>query len=388
MSQTQTQEAQAQGPQTAKAQVCETKDKSAQASQKLCDILNYGALNAAMGIGYASGAFEALADFDTPATVAEIAAVSGLDARYLREWLGVMLCGDIVAVEKSEEANDGLGTADRYFLPREYVPLLTKRGGNSNMGVYTQEIPLLSRCALHEVESGMRSGGGIPYSNYPRFYSFMEELADAKHMQTLVDIFLPSVDGGRIISRLRDGIHVCDVGCAEGLAITLMAEAFPKSTFTGIDIDAKCIARARKCCESKKLTNLRFAVQDAAAPSAGCEKYDYITAFDSIHDQTKPQETLRNIHAWLRPGGCFSMIDITAHSAPADNASHPMGAFLYTVSLMHCMPVGLVGGGAGYGMMWGEKRATSALHEAGFTDVRIEDIPNDSFNTHYLCKKA
>lgn len=36
--------------------------------------------------------------------------------------------------------------------------------------------------------------------------------------------------------------------------------------------------------------------------------------------------------------------------------THSMGAFLYTVSLMHCMPVGLVDGGAGLGMMWGREK--------------------------------
>lgn len=80
-------------------------------------------------------------------------------------------------------------------------------------------------------------------------------------------------------------------------------------------------------------------VLDAAgeAVKKGC--FDYITAFDSIHDQTKPFEALQNIYAMLKPEGVFSMIDIAAGSSIEDNMNHPMGAFLYTVSLMHCMPV-------------------------------------------------
>jgi hypothetical protein len=64
-----------------------------------------------------------------------------------------------------------------------------------------------------------------------------------------------------------------------------------------------------------------------------------------------------------------------------------MGAFLYTVSLMHCMPVGLVDGGAGLGMMWGREKAEEMLREAGFTDVFVQEIPEDPFNLHFFCRK-
>jgi len=49
----------------------------------------------------------------------------------------------------------------------------------------------------------------------------------------------------------------------------------------------------------------------------------------------------------LVPGGIFSMIDIKAGSNQVDNLDHPLGPFLYTVSLMHCMPVGLNDNGTG-----------------------------------------
>ena len=73
--------------------------------------------------------------------------------------------------------------------------------------------------------------------------------------------------------------------------------------------------------------------------------FDLITAFDAIHDQPRPLDVLVNIHAMLKEDGLFSMVDIAASSLISDNQDHPMGPFLYTVSLMHCMPVGLVDGG-------------------------------------------
>jgi len=64
-----------------------------------------------------------------------------------------------------------------------------------------------------------------------------------------------------------------------------------------------------------------------------------------------------------------------------------MGPFLYTVSLMHCMPVGLVDGGHGLGMMWGREKAVELLKAAGFKNVQAQEIPEDPFNLHYFCRK-
>jgi hypothetical protein len=51
------------------------------------------------------------------------------------------------------------------------------------------------------------------------------------------------------------------------------------------------------------------------------------------------------------------------------------------------MPVGLVDGGAGLGMMWGRQGAVKMLNKAGFRIVQVLDIPDDPFNLHFLCKK-
>ncbi len=81
------------------------------------------------------------------------------------------------------------------------------------------------------------------------------------------------------------------------------------------------------------------------------------------------------------------MIDIDAASQQAGNMDHPMGPFLYTVSLMHCMPVGLFDQGRGLGMMWGREQAVSLLDQAGFRHIQVLEMAHDPFNVHYLCRK-
>jgi SAM-dependent methyltransferase len=267
---------------------------------------------------------------------------------------------------------------------------LARRAGNGNLGVYTQEIPLLTFCAMEQVYQGFLTGEGIPYAHYPAFHDFMAQLGDAKHRQVLVDVFLPAVDEGRLIRELQRGIRVCDLGCAQGVATILMAEAFPASCFTGIDISAEALETARAEAHGKGLSNIAFEERDAALlrhPTDLSGRFDYITAFDAIHDQTQPLEALQGVCEMLTNDGAFSMIDIAAESDIDGNRNHPMGPFLYAVSLMHCMPVGLVDDGAGLGMMWGRQLAVEMLGQAGFDHVSVEKIPDDPFNLHFYCRK-
>jgi 2-polyprenyl-3-methyl-5-hydroxy-6-metoxy-1,4-benzoquinol methylase len=353
-------------------------------ARKLTDILNYGALNLALGLGYRARLFDVMDAMDRPAAADAIAGQAGLDARYVKEWLGVMVCGGVVELSEDEDGTE------RFHLPRAHADLLTRRAGSANLGVYTQEIPLLTRCAMDEVLEGFCTGRGVAYHNYPRFQQFMGQLANAKHREVLVESFLPSVDNGTIVARMAAGIRVCDLGCAEGVALMLMAEAFPHSTFVGVDISAEALHTARAAAKRKGLANVAFIQQDAGAlteSDALAGTFDYVTAFDAIHDQTRPLEALRGVAALLKPDGAFSMVDIAAGSRLADNRHHAMGPFLYTVSLMHCMPVGLVDGGHGLGMMWGREKAVAMLREAGFDRVEVFAIPQDDFNLHFFCRK-
>ena len=352
-------------------------------SKRINEILNHGALNLAMAIGYKNRIFDILEDLNKPVTVLEIASASGLHDRYLREWLGIMVTGKIIELSLAPDGEDA------YFLPPEHASFLTRRAGSSNMGVYTQEIPLLTSCAMEAVERGFKTGDGVPFSMYPDFQKFMAELSDAKQKMVLINHFLPSVDKGRLIARLTDGIRVCDLGCGHGVAINLMARAFPGSMFTGIDNHEEAIQNARNAALEMGLSNAEYNVLDAAKILGKKEflgRFDYVFAFDAIHDQSHPLEALKGIRYMMAPGGMFSMIDIKARSNQADNIDHPMGPFLYTVSLMHCMPVGLNDNGTGLGMMWGQEKAEALLREAGFEHIELTEMEHDPFNLHYLCK--
>ena len=54
---------------------------------------------------------------------------------------------------------------------------------------------------------------------------------------------------------------------------------------------------------------------------------------------------------------------------------------------MHCMSVSLAAGGPGLGAMWGREKALEMLAAAGFTNVRVAELPHDPINYYYVAVK-
>lgn len=341
---------------------------------KVLGIINNGFLTLMLSVGNHTGLFDTLASLGSPATSEEVAARAGLNERYVREWLAAMVVSGIVTYDPERAT---------YVLPREHAASLTSAAGPDNLASLATYLSMLGEVELDIVEC-FRKGGGLAYSRYPRFQTLMAAESAAVFDATLVDRTLPAVPG--LVERLELGIDVADVGTGMGHAVNVMARAFPNSRFTGYDISEPGIAQARAEAEAWGLGNAYFVVQDAATLD-GSAKYDFVTAFDAIHDQVHPRRVLRGIHESLRDGGLFLMVDIAASSRLEENIEHPLAAFLYTVSTFHCMTVSLAGGGEGLGTAWGQQKALELLAEAGFRDVEVSRVEGDLVNFYYLARK-
>jgi ubiquinone/menaquinone biosynthesis C-methylase UbiE len=246
-----------------------------------------------------------------------------------------------------------------------------------------QSIPLMAEVE-QKVIGCFRTGGGLAYSEYPRFHKLMAEQSGETFDAALVDVILPMAEG--LPEKLRAGAELADIGCGSGHAINVMAQAFPASRFTGIDFSDEGLAAARAEASQWGLTNATFVAKDVAALDIA-DTYDVITAFDAIHDQAHPAQVLANIYRALRPGGVFLMIDVKASSRLEDNIGVPFASYLYTVSTMHCMSVSLALEGDGLGTVWGRQLATSMLADAGFPDVAVHEIESDPINFYYVARK-
>ena len=338
--------------------------------ERMLRTMNEAAVALMVSVGHRTGLFDVMAEMPA-ATSAEIASRASLEERYVREWLAVMTTGRIVEHD---------GAAGSYWLPADHAAWLTRAAGMKNLATGMQYIGLMAQVE-DQIVNCFRHGGGVPYSAFPRFQAVMAEDSGAVHDATLIDVTLPLVPG--LIDKLRQGIDVADVGCGSGHAANLMAEAFPRSRFTGFDFSDAGIAAARLEAGRKGLSNACFEKRDAARLGE-TSRFDFITTFDAVHDQARPDLVLAGIAEALRPGGVYLCVDTSASSKLAENLGHPLGPFLYTVSCMHCMTVSLADGGMGLGTMWGEQTAHAMLREAGFTSIEAARLDGDIVNTYII----
>ena len=341
---------------------------------QMVGMLNDAMLALMTSIGHQTMLFDAMADLP-PSTSEEISYAANLNERYVREWLGAMVVGGIV-----EYYPDGR----TYSLPPEHAACLTRAAGPDNLAGATQLVPLLGNVEDGIVQS-FRNGGGVPYPAYARFQQFMAGESAQVYGTTLIETTLPLVPG--LVERLESGIPVADIGCGQGVAVNLMAQAFPNSRFVGHDLSEEGIAPARAEAERRGLENARFELRDVTTLDER-ERYQLIMAFDVIHDLAHPARVLRNIFDALGPGGTFLMVDVAASSHLHENVEHPLGPFLYTVSTMHCMTVSLAQGGVGLGTVWGEQTARQMLADAGFGKVEVAQVEGDILNNYYIASKV
>ncbi len=341
---------------------------------KLMQTLNDGFLALLISVGHRTGLFDAMAGLP-PSTSQQIADAASLNERYVREWLGGMVVGKVVEYDPATAT---------YQLPPEHAAFLTRAAGLDNMAFFSQYIALTGLVEAQIIEC-FRNGGGVPYSAYPEFQALQAEESTPLYDTVLVGGMLPLVPG--LVERLEAGIDVADVGCGQGHAINVMAQAFPNSRFVGYDFSEEGVAAGRAEAERLGLTNARFEVRDVANLGASGQ-FDLITAFDTIHDQAQPRQVLRGIFESLRSNGTLFVMDIAASSKLEENIEHPMGPLLYAASTFHCMTVSLAQGGEGLGTVWGEQKAAELLTEAGFTSVEAKHLDGDFFHVFFVGTKA
>lgn len=353
--------------------ICEFNQAKAEGfALNLMEVYNKGALSLMISVGHRTGLFDIM-DTMEPATSEKIAGASGLNERYVREWLNAMVVGRIITAD--DKAN--------YHLPAEHAAFLTRVNSTSNMAVVAQFIPELARVE-DKIIGCFKNGGGVNYEEYHRFHTIMAEDSGQTVISSLLQTILPLASG--IIEKLEKGIKILDVGCGSGKALNMMAETFPNSQFFGYDLCAEPIDAASMDAMNRQLINVFFEQRDLTSTKPTLT-FDLITAFDSIHDQARPDIVLKFIYDSLNDDGVFLMQDIDASSNVLNNMEHPLGSLLYTVSTMHCMSVSLAQDGMGLGTMWGTEKAQQMLKEAGFREIEENRLEHDPQNCYFIIRR-
>lgn len=325
-------------------------------------------LSAMSYIGDRLGIFKALADAGA-VTSAELAEKTGLNERYLREWLAAMTAAQYVTYDPA---------AKKYSMPPEHAMLLAREESPFFMGGFIQGIiPNLS--VTPQVMRAFRDGKGVAQSEYPpETFESMERSSAGIYRNQLIRKWLPTMP--QVVKVLEEGGSALDVGCGSGRAAIALAKAFPKAKIFGFDAHAGSLERARNNARAAGLADrIRFEVVDGTRLPVS--EFDFISTFDVVHDSVDPVALMRSIRGALKPGGTYLMVEVNVSARLEDNIN-PMGRMMYSMSTLYCMSVSLAGGGAGIGACMGEEKAAELAREAGFTNFRRLPI-DDLFSAPY-----
>ena len=148
-----------------------------------------------------------------------------------------------------------------------------------------------------------------------------------------------------------------------------MAEAFPASTFVGVDYHEESVRRATAAAPRRgSPTGCSSTVGDASAYAG---EFDLVCFFDAVHDMGDPVGALAHAGAALAPGGQVFAVEPFAEDTLEANLTNPVALTFYVASSALCVPHSVSEGGAALGAQAGPARLIAAFADAGFSHARV-----------------
>ena len=316
-----------------------------------------------------------------PATAPELAARAGIAQRYALEWLeGQAASGFLTVDEVSAPPLDR-----RFTLSPAYAEVFTDRDSRYSgaplatmIGAIWPALPTLARA--------FRTGDGTSVQDYgPELVEAQGDFNRPWLRAALGREYLPAVPD--VHERLAAApARVADLACGVGWAAIAIAEAYPRVTVEGYDVDAPSIDLARRnATEAGVDDRVTFAVHDLAQP-IGQGSYHLVLMIEAVHDLPRPVQVLHTAREMLAPGGAAIVADEKVgetFTAPADGLLDPL---CYAASVVSCLPLALAEQpSAATGAVIRPDIMRRYATEAGFSRVTVLDqIDHDALRFYRL----
>jgi 2-polyprenyl-3-methyl-5-hydroxy-6-metoxy-1,4-benzoquinol methylase len=322
-------------------------------------------------IGHRLGIYRHLAG-QGPTTPPQLATRTGLDERWLREWLE----GQAAAGLLSHDPSTGfeLGAVGAAVLADDQTSLAYAAGAFA--------APPASETVMDRIVEAFTTGIGPTWDDRGSAGAHQtEQMLGPWTRLALVPTVLPGLDG--VTERLEAGATVADIGCGSGVALLTLAEAYPRSRFHGFDSSHHAIDRARHHAAETGAQRVEFHLADGAAlPTT--PTYDLVLTLDCLHDMTDPTSVAAAIRDAIRPDGTWLIKDIRGAGSLEENRDNPMLAMMYGFSIDSCLASSTsTPDGAGLGTLGLPPAAMEELcRDAGFADFTCHDF-DEPANLYY-----
>ncbi|MGE0284151.1 MAG: class I SAM-dependent methyltransferase [Rhizobiaceae bacterium] len=310
-----------------------------------------------VSLGNRLGLYKALAGAG-PLTPRELAARTGCAERYVQEWLNSQVAGGYVAYHAISHTYE-LTPEQALVLADEESPVFIPNAWSVPASMWADE---------EKAIEAFRTGKGIAWGDHDgRLFCGVAAFYRNAYKASLVSQWLPSLDG--VVDKLEAGARVADVGCGHGHSTVLMAQAFPKSRFVGIDGHERSVEEARGVAAKGGVAQTATFVTAKADNYPGRE-YDLICFFDCLHDMGDPVAAAAHAAKAIARDGTVMLIEPYASDLVEENVS-PVARMYYAASTTICCAHAISEGGRMVlGAQAGEARLAEVFRKAGFSRFR------------------
>jgi ubiquinone/menaquinone biosynthesis C-methylase UbiE len=311
-------------------------------------------------LGHKLGLYQAMAE-SGPINSDELARRTETNERSVREWLRAQVAGGYVLFDSD---------SNQYLLPPEHAFVLA----NPDSPAFLPPAFDVAASLWHgedKLLAAFRSGNGVGWHEHNRrLFTGTEAFFRNGYRAHLTQTWIPALSG--IQEQLTNGAHVADVGCGHGASVILMAQAFPKSTFVGIDYHESSISVARERAKQAGVADqIRFEVATPRVLATGKEKFDLVCFMDSLHDMGDPLEAVWASRQAMAPDGALMLVEPFAKDRSEENVG-PVARMYYSASAGLCTQNALSQGGRySLGAQAGATQLLAILKDAGFQAGRV-----------------
>jgi SAM-dependent methyltransferase len=307
-------------------------------------------------VGDQLGLYKRLAE--GPSTVEALARRTETDPRYLREWLSAQAASGYVEYDPASQT---------FSMTEEQAFALAQEGSPAFIpGAF--QVAVAQFKAIPKIAKVLQTGLGLGWHEHDvSLFHGTERFFRPGYAANLVSSWIPALNG--VQAKLERGARVADIGCGHGASTIIMAQAFPKSTFTGFDFHPPSVERARAAASQAGVQG-RATFEVASAKDYPGDGYDLATMFDCLHDMGDPAGAAAHVKRSLRADGAWMIVEPFANDRLEDNLN-PVGRVFYSASTFICTPASRAQEvGACLGAQAGEARIRGVVEQGGFKRFR------------------
>ena len=311
-------------------------------------------------LGHKLGLYRAMAE-SGPIHSDELARRTATNERSVREWLNGQVAGGYVLFNTN---------TNQYLLPPEHVLVLA----NPDSPAFLTPAFDVAASLWHDEDqilAAFRSGKGMGWHEHNcRLFTATEAFFRNGYRAHLTQTWIPSLSGVR--EQLANGGRVADLGCGHGASVILMAQAFPKSKFVGIDYHESSITVARERAKQAGVADqIRFEVATPRVLASSKEKFDLVCFMDAFHDMGDPLEAVWSCRQAMAPNGALMLVEPFAKDRAEENVG-PVARMYYSASAGFCTQNALSQGGRySLGAQAGATQLLAILKDAGFRSAKV-----------------